>query len=86
LNSRPPVPQTGALTELRYAPTLVFQALHGGENKNKAGVGHGFGHDGHGVSVSVRRGALHTPCAALRPLPAQHFLRAPDCRVGQGVG
>ena len=22
LNSRPPVPQTGALTELRYAPTL----------------------------------------------------------------
>ena len=25
LNSRPPVPQTGALTELRYAPTLRFK-------------------------------------------------------------
>jgi hypothetical protein len=26
LNSRPPVPQTGALTELRYAPTLESKA------------------------------------------------------------
>jgi hypothetical protein len=26
LNSRPPVPQTGALTELRYAPTLLLLA------------------------------------------------------------
>ena len=27
LNSRPPVPQTGALTELRYAPTLETNHL-----------------------------------------------------------
>ena len=27
LNSRPPVPQTGALTELRYAPTLEINTL-----------------------------------------------------------
>ena len=27
LNSRPPVPQTGALTELRYAPTLRIKHL-----------------------------------------------------------
>ena len=27
LNSRPPVPQTGALTELRYAPTLEIKYL-----------------------------------------------------------
>src|SRR6476620_8300705 len=27
LNSRPPVPQTGALTELRYAPTLKIKHL-----------------------------------------------------------
>jgi hypothetical protein len=27
LNSRPPVPQTGALTRLRYAPCLSFQGL-----------------------------------------------------------
>jgi hypothetical protein len=27
LNSRPPVPQTGALTELRYAPTLGTKHL-----------------------------------------------------------
>ena len=26
LNSRPPVPQTGALTELRYAPTAKAKA------------------------------------------------------------
>jgi hypothetical protein len=32
LNSRPPVPQTGALTRLRYAPSLCFQILIRGQN------------------------------------------------------
>ena len=38
LNSRPPVPQTGALTELRYAPTLESKAYQHQANKHKPGI------------------------------------------------
>ena len=39
LNLRPPVPQTGALTRLRYAP-IEMPLLHG----SAAGVNHQSGH------------------------------------------